>query len=503
MKAIRIDNIKVLKIDFLSMRSIFVAVILLITSCEIAIAKQDVRSLDVWKKGVVSITNDIIKAPYNNTGEYFATGFVVDRAKGVIVTNRHAVNISNVNDTYVTFHNGRESRAALLYTDPHHDFSLLYVDPKHFPEDSVDLKLVRRFPNINDAVTIIGNNDNQSFSVQTGLITSIYEVSNYFSDQSFRISLNARGGSSGSPILNSAGEVIALNFAVDSTFSYSMPAAYIMDALERLAENRQNERFDLGAVLGYYSLDKAVRYLSFPEKEVATYLAAFPRSLNKVLIVESTLVNSPAAQMLQASDIIWNVNGKLIGPELYNFQKIIDDSRGGSIKLGIYRLGSFIDLEITPYNPTKYEVTKMLNFSGATFFEVDDLTRYITGTPLGSVFVSNIDKSSPFSNISTINIDGSPYYLLKIEAIDQHKINNLEDMIKIAPELVIKGEFTIFYTNYAGQGGYNKNLYLGRQIEFQDIKISRYETELQILDFDPVKREWVQRKALVGSAKSQ
>jgi len=127
----------------------------------------------------------------------------------------------------------------------------------------------------------------------------------------------------------------------------------------------------------------------------------------------------------------------------------------------------------------------------------------LKAAPLGSVFVSNIDKGSPFSNISTINIDGSPYYLLKIEAIYQHKINNLEDMIKIAPELLIKGEFTIFYTNYAGQGGYNKNLYMGRQIEFQDIKISRYETELQTLDFDQEKREWMQRKSIEGQVKSQ
>jgi len=317
------------------MRSVLLAVILLITTCQITFAKQDIRSLDVWKKGVVSITNDIIKAPYNNTGQYFATGFVVDKANGIIVTNRHAVNISNVNDTYVAFHNGRESKAILLYSDPHHDFSLLSIDPKHFPEDSVDLKMVRRFPNINDAVTIIGNNDNQSFSVQTGLITSIYEISNYFSDQSFRISLNARGGSSGSPILNSAGEVIALNFAVDSTFAYAMPASYIIDALEMIAQNKQNERFDLGAMFGYYSLDQAVRYLSFPEKEVSSYLSAFPRSLNKVLIVESTLVNSPAAQMLQASDIIWKVNGKLIGPELYSFQKIINDSKGRTSRLCI------------------------------------------------------------------------------------------------------------------------------------------------------------------------
>lgn len=455
-------------------------------------AKDPTAKIDEWKKAVVSITNQVIKSPYNNTGEFYGTGFIIDKKAGIIATNRHVVNYNNINDTFVTFHNGREVQVSVIYSDPQHDFSFLKTSAP-IPDDCTEFKFATKFPQLNESVTIIGNNENQGFSIQMGIVTSIYETSNHFPDQTIRISLNARGGSSGSPIINNNGEVLAINYAVDSTYAYALPAHYLNDSISAIKKGIKPKRMDVGAILSYYSLDKAARYLNFPQDLISGYVKKFPDSLNKGLVVYNILNGSPAENSLMPGDIIWAINGTNIGPNLYELQKAVDNSQD-SVKLSVYRNGQLIDVPLRPYELAQHTVKKLVSFDNAILFEVDDLIRLITGAPIGTVFAVNVERNSGLSNIETISVDGGPHYLLQIVKLDNKEIKSLDDVIAIIPELRKKENFAVYYKNYAGEGGYNKTIYINRALQFQDVKYSPYDDEPILYTLDETNSKWTSSK---------
>lgn len=57
-------------------------------------------------------------------GRSYGTGFVVDKQKGIILTNRHVVSTGPVR-VDVVFSNRQELEGTVLYTDPLHDFAFL------------------------------------------------------------------------------------------------------------------------------------------------------------------------------------------------------------------------------------------------------------------------------------------------------------------------------------------------------------------------------------------
>jgi S1-C subfamily serine protease len=464
--------------------------VLLICVAQLSLADE---RTDVWKRGVVSISNSVIKSPYNHTGEFFGTGFIVDKSLGIIATNKHVVSNVNINDTTVIFHNGREIKAKLIYSDPQSDFSFIKVLPKSIPEDGIELKISTAPPKVNEGVTIIGNNEGQGFSIQTGIITSFFEISNYFPDQTLRISLNARGGSSGSPILNKKGEVIAINYAVDNTFSYALSIAYLNDAYQILKNGGIPPRKDTGAILAYYSLDRAVKALGFPENLIPDYLKKFPTSLNKVLVVGSVLQGTPAEKVLQPSDIVWAVNGNLVGPNLYELQKVINNTKD-SVKLTLFRNGKFIDVLAPVYDLKEHAITRMLSLDGAILFEADEFIRFITGAQIGSVIAVSIDRNSGLSGIDTVLIDGVPHYSLQIMNINDKEITSLDDLISLIPDIRAKQNYTVYYRNLAAQTGYNKTLYFNRMPQFHNIPYSPYDDEPTLYTYDEQQGTWAVKK---------
>ena len=58
----------------------------------------------------------------------YATGFVVDSARGIIVSNRHVVTTGPVRAEAV-FANHEEVPVTALYRDPVHDFGFFRYDP--------------------------------------------------------------------------------------------------------------------------------------------------------------------------------------------------------------------------------------------------------------------------------------------------------------------------------------------------------------------------------------
>ena len=110
----------------------------------IGYAEVNQKSLEYAKKGIVSIDTRISVAAYINVGSWRGTGFIADKQCGFIVTNAHVVGRASVGTYFVTFYNGQQSEAKLMYYDPLVDFAVLVIDPSEIPVDSEEIKFSKK-----------------------------------------------------------------------------------------------------------------------------------------------------------------------------------------------------------------------------------------------------------------------------------------------------------------------------------------------------------------------
>lgn len=452
----------------------------------------DISSL---KRGVVSIENNIIKSNYLSLGRQAGTGFVVDRARGLLLTNNHVTPRNAVQEITVIFFNGKEAKAKIIYNDPMQDFAFLKVATDDIPEDVIQLELSANDPAIGQEVFIIGNNERRGFSVQDGRISKIYGSRGGLYGQDFTVSLNARGGSSGSPVLNNDKQVAGIIFGGGETYSLGCPVQYLRDALQVIQQDKIPQRKDMGAVLSYTPLDQYIKYASFSQEVASNYIKKYPDSDNQVIYIAMVHEDSPAYGILEPGDIIWSIDGNEVGPSIYKVQKMMNEAKNDAVKLGIYRHGKSVVVDIKVYDLHKTAVKKMLLLCNATFYEVDNVMRSMSGAPLGSLFVS-----APYGSCLTGSVSWSEFAgfgvinLVNVTRVDNIEVKNLDDLVKIVPHLVKKEKFSIRYRNFGIDQGFADMPFGSRSLQEGFVDYYAYDSDPVLLTYDERRLEWIAQK---------
>jgi serine protease Do len=131
------------------------------------------------------------------------TGFVVDAARGLVVTNRH---ISTVSPTVyqVRFNDGSFAPARCVYYDVAQDFAVLKVDPNEttYELTAVELGSAETL-RVGDPVLIIGNNEGYAFSAIEGVVSDLRALSDTAGVRpslDIETTFDSSSGSSGSPV---------------------------------------------------------------------------------------------------------------------------------------------------------------------------------------------------------------------------------------------------------------------------------------------------------------
>ena len=441
------------------------------------------------KNGIVSIKSDINRSAYSAMGKSHGTGFIVDKQKGFVVTNRHVVTVSSVGTYELIFANGREVEAKLVYFDPWHDFAFLQVDPKLIPESSQALPLLEK-AQLDEEVFIIGKNAGQDFSFQTGRISSLYEDMGYLPNQSLRISLNNRGGSSGSPVFNLEGQVVGLIHSSDmDSFGFALPIRPIKEALATLNQAKVPLRQHTGALLTFYSLDRASKYMKFPADKGKKYLEKYPQSNNKILMVKEVFEDTPAVGILEPGDLLWAINGQEIGPNFFDLEAI-QNKASTTVTYGIYRQGKYLEKTIGLYDLHQTHINRMVLFGGAIFYELNESLRRGLGAARQGVFVTNIFPGSPFYQVFP-PIPGTEKTFVRITAIDRHPVNSLEDLIQALPKIMGKKYICVEYCNYAVELSYDSFPNFSRNKRILPITLDESQSKAEIMTYNPTTHTWV------------
>ena len=244
-------------------------------------------------------------------GTSFATGFVVDAERGIIATNRHVTG-SSPSYVKINFHDGSFTEANILYYDPTHDFGFYKIDPSEvdFELQSVVLGKWDTL-SLGDDLLLIGNNEKEEYSIKFGTIANLNVNKGDRHSSYIHTTFDRTGGSSGSPVWNTAGEVIAIHARGTDTSSFELPIDYLIDALKLIQEETPIHRGEIGVDLELISIGEAIKHFNLPEelrKEIGPSKAGTP----KVIQIESILPRTTGENLLLASDIIYRINDELI-----------------------------------------------------------------------------------------------------------------------------------------------------------------------------------------------
>lgn len=470
------------------------AVLALLLVAKPSLANNLPKNIDMIRKTIVSIDSSISVAAYGGTGNWSGSGFIVDKKAGYLVTNNHVVGPVSIGSYFVTFYNGQQAKAKLVYHDDYNDFAILKVDPDKLPKETEEVKFSQKAVNRGDDVFIVGNTESQGFSFHNGYISDLYNINGELPQHSYIVNVNSAGGASGSPVLNRDNEAIGILYGGSKTYAIILKSSYITHGLEAIKQKKLPARQHIGVITNTYSLSKAVMHRHFDQKMADDYVKEFPQFENKVIIVKNTLPNSTAAGKLQAGDILWQINGKKIGANLSLFDQEMNLSQD-FVKIEIIRNGQKIAYDVKLYDLNQHKITKILDFAGALFFETNDAFAAQTGLPLGSVALSNVQTGSSFSAIPQhFTENRQSVYRLLIKSINGQAINKLDDVITAMKGAISAQYINIEYDNflpYYPEYNANNGFISAHNHYMCDITFSSIDTKPRILRYDPEQMEWV------------
>jgi S1-C subfamily serine protease len=303
-------------------------------SAVINVANQDGKAVVEIKTTITS--QDIIAQEQHGIG----SGFIV-RSDGYIVTNNHVV--ENARQLQVILRDGaKKYDARVVGTSPDDDVAVLKVDAENLPAlswgDSSALK-------VGQLAIAIGSPLGQQNSVTKGVISALHrsisvpdpstgQVENILNAIQTDAQINP--GNSGGPLLNSAGQVVGVNFAIEQAqagpgLGFALDGNSARDIANQLMQTGHVNRPFLGVT--YQQLDET---------------AASANGLVVGALVTAVTAGSPADHAgVMVHDVITKVNDQAIDDQHPLKDVLRQYAPGTRVTVTVYRGGKTQTLQVT------------------------------------------------------------------------------------------------------------------------------------------------------------
>jgi len=278
-----------------------------------------------------------------------ATGFIVDKERGIILTNRHVVTPGPVRSDAI-FLNKEEVDLVPIYRDPVHDFGFYKFDPSKLKFQTLhEIPLDPDGAWIGREIRVVGNDNGEKLSILPGVLARLDREAPFYGSNDYNdfntfyycAASSTSGGSSGSPVLTIEGKAIALNCggAKKAASSFYLPVHRILRALQLIQVGDDGAspvvpRGTLQTIFKHAAFDE-VRRLGLPEEIEKEVREASPKETG-MLVVDQVIPKGPADTILEAGDVLLRLNGKHI-TQFKPYEELLDESVGQEVELTVQR----------------------------------------------------------------------------------------------------------------------------------------------------------------------
>ena len=419
-----------------------ILILLLLFNPNLLLANELEKILNDANKYTVKIYNStdtpFIEDSYSPAA---GSGFLIDKANGLIVTNAHVASYSPSLNR-VNFKYSDPIKSKQVYIDPEIDLAFLKIDPKDIPKTAIEAKLqCKNDYKQGSGVVAFGHPAGKDFTITRGIISAIRYETDFFEAIQTDAAINR--GNSGGPLINiSTGEIIGISsFGVEDNqgLNFALPSYSVCKIIELFKNKKDPSPLDLKVIFSN-------------NKEQGKFL-----KISEIIKTE----NNP----LRVGDEIIEIDGK----KVENPTQLSNETRGKTnITLKLIRENKTIELKLSP--KPKGSVTERVGliFSNVIIGDKGTSTsldiNQRMNNPQGNLVVQNL-RSGPASG-KLRKFDVIQY----IDGKEFKTIQSLHDYLKD------KKEIEIFFRrpNLNEERKINFTDYFDK-IEVKDIKILKFE----------------------------
>ncbi|MEM8984633.1 MAG: trypsin-like peptidase domain-containing protein, partial [Pseudomonadota bacterium] len=389
------------------------------------------ETLQRISSGVVSLRVDSTRAfdtDWNSSSQ--ATGFVVDAEAGLILTNRHVVTPGPVTAEAV-FRNNEEVALTPVYRDPVHDFGLFRYDPAalRFIEPT-ELSLDPTGAQIGREIRVVGNDAGEQLSILAGTIARLdrrapaYGRGKYndFNTYYLQAASGTSGGSSGSPVIDIDGNVVALNAggSAQAASSFFLPLQRIARAVELVRRGETVSRGTLQTVFVAEPYDE-LRRLGLTEAVESEVRERFPDNTG-LLVVSQVIPGSAADDALEPGDVVVRIDGRLLSG-FVELAEILDSHVGESVAVDIQRGGQPYRFTLPVADLHQISPDAFVQFGNAVIHDLSYQQARHYNRALTGVYVAN-----PGYLFSTVAVPRGAV-ITEFAGKPVHNLNDFEDTL--------------------------------------------------------------------------
>ncbi|GMI73932.1 DegP protease 7, degradation of periplasmic proteins 7 [Hibiscus trionum] len=390
-------------------------------------------------------------------GASYATGFVVDKRRGIILTNRHVVKPGPV-VAEAMFVNREEITVHPIYRDPVHDFGFFRYNPDAIQFLEYDeIPLAPEAAYVGLEIRVVGNDSGEKVSILAGTLARLdrdaphYKKDGYNDFNTFymQAASGTKGGSSGSPVIDWQGKAVALNAGSKSSSAsaFFLPLERVVRALKFLQKGGDSYKSEWEAIpiprgtlqttFVHKGFDEIRRLGLRSETEQMVRLAS-AQGETGMLVVDSVVPGGPTHNHLGPGDVLVRVNGEVI-TQFLKLETLLDDSVDQKIELQIERGGTPMSVQLAVQDLHSITPAHFLEVSGAVIHPLSYQQARNFRFQCGLVYVSE------------------PGYMLFRASVPRHaiikkfageEISKLEDLISVLSKLSRGARVPLEYISY-------------------------------------------------------
>ncbi len=280
---------------------------------------------------------------------------------------------------------------------------------------------------------MVGNDAGEQLSILAGTLARLdreapeygYGKYNDFNTFYYQAASSTSGGSSGSPVIDIEGRVVALNAggATGAASSFYLPLTAVVRALKYLDVGKPVPRGTLETVFKYTPYDELKR-LGLNAGTEASMRKAYPK-LTGMLVVDDVQPGSGADGILAPGDILVAIDGKPI-PEFFSLEEVLDNHVGRHVKVEVRRGSQTLQHDLDVQSLSAITPDEFIEFGEAVVHTLSYQQARHFNVPIKGVYIANPGY--------VFGAAGIPRAAL-ISSFNGKKVDNLADFAAALSEL--------------------------------------------------------------------